>query len=55
MTKQSKIQKIYKGYLSSRNKNSAVNFLKFFMPEMIYRSTKLEGEHVSRRKILNIF
>ncbi len=55
MLKQTKVQKIYKKYLSSRKENSAANFLKLFMPEMIYRSTKLEGEKITRKQVLSIF
>ena len=50
-----KIQKVYKKYLLSQKKNSALDFLKSFMPEMIYRSTKLEGEQITRKRVLSIF
>ena len=50
-----KVQKIYKKYLFNKKKDSSINFLKSFMPEMIYRSTKLEGERVTRKQVLSIF
>ncbi len=55
MTKQSRVQKNYRKYLLNQKKDSAVNFLKFFMPEIIYRSTKLEGERITRKQVLSIF
>lgn len=45
----------YKKYLLKKKKNSALDFFKSFMPEMIYRSTKLEGERITRKQVLSIF
>ncbi len=50
-----KVQKVYKKYLLKQKKNSALNFLKYFMPEIIYRSTKLEGERITRKQVFSIF
>ena len=50
-----KVHKIYKKYLSNKKKNSALDFFKSFMPEMIYRTMKLEGEPSTRRRILSLF
>ncbi len=57
MTKQQ--QRLTKAYKKYRKANvgtkGVLAFLRSFMPEMIFRTTKLEGEKVSRRNVSSIF
>lgn len=53
---QTLLQKMYERYHGYRVTDvSLLKYLKVFIPEIIYRSTKLEGENISRKKILSIF
>ena len=53
---QVKLIKFYKRYrVSIRNKRSVLGFLRAFMPEIIYRTTKLEGESVTRKLVRSLF
>lgn len=52
----SKIQIKYDKYRkSSTNKKTGSSLLRSFMPEMIFRTTKLEGETITRRMVNAIF
>ncbi len=52
----SQLQVKYDKYRKSRSsKKTRSSFLRSFMPEMIYRTTKLEGEPVTRRMVNAIF
>ena len=57
MTKQQ--QRLTKAYKKYRKANvgtkGVLSFLRSFMPEMIFRTTKLEGEKVTRRGVSSIF
>lgn len=57
MTKQQeRLTKAYKKYRQAHlSTKSVLGFLRSFMPEMIFRTTRLEGEKVSRRAISSIF
>ncbi|MBU0578619.1 hypothetical protein KKE34_02125 [Patescibacteria group bacterium] len=48
----SKLQQKYEKYRKSKSsKKTRVSFLHSFLPEMIFRTTKLEGEPVTRRAV----
>lgn len=54
--KQTKLQKSYKKfYLSGKSKRNLLDFLKFSMPEIVFRTTKLEGERATRRMVSSLF
>lgn len=57
MTKQQdRLTKAYKKYRKANvGTKGILNFLRSFMPEMIFRTTKLEGEKISRRSVSSIF
>ena len=46
----------YKKYRKANgSKKSVLGFLRTFMPEIIYRTTRLEGERVTRRMVASLF
>lgn len=46
----------YKKYQKAKNgKKETLGFFHSFMPEMIFRTTKLEGESVTRKMVKLIF
>jgi len=50
------LRKSYQKYLAFKpKKNQLLDFFRRMMPEIVYRSTKLEGESVSRRQVYSIF
>lgn len=52
----SKIQAKYDKYRKTkRSQKTGGNLLRKFMPEMLFRTSKLEGEPVTRRMINAIF
>jgi len=54
MSKRDKIKlvKAYSKYRSfKRSKSSVLKFFRSFIPEIIFRTTKLEGEPVTRKMI----
>lgn len=56
MKKQTRLQKAYKNY--RKKKTTKTNLLKAFlvsMPEIILRTTKLEGESVTRKMVNALF
>lgn len=57
MTKaQARLTKAYKKYhAAKRGKKSILSFLRSFMPEMILRTTKLEGERINRKTVSSLF
>lgn len=57
MTKQQdKLTKAYKRYRKTGvGTKGVLSFLRSFMPEMIFRTTKLEGEKITRRSVSSIF
>ncbi|PIR78852.1 MAG: hypothetical protein COX79_03935 [Candidatus Levybacteria bacterium CG_4_10_14_0_2_um_filter_36_16] len=51
-----KLTKSYNQYRKMRfGKRVVLRFLRSFMPEMIFRTTKLEGESVTRKAISTLF
>ena len=57
MTKQQeRLTKAYKKYRKDNiGTKGVLGFLRIFMPEMIFRTTRLEGEKVSRRSVSSLF
>lgn len=51
MNKRNKLVKAYSQYRTRKNKSSVLEFFRAFMPEIIFRTTKLEGEPVTRRMV----
>jgi hypothetical protein len=51
-----KLIKSYNQYRKTKTgKTGILQFLRSFMPEIIFRTTKLEGESVTRRMITSLF
>lgn len=51
-----KLMKSYKQYRKKKiGKKETLQFLRNFMPEIIFRTTKLEGESVTRRMVSLLF
>ena len=51
-----KLQKEYNNFLKvKRNSRNILSFFTSFMPEMLYRTFKLEGEIVTRVNIASLF
>lgn len=51
-----KLIKSYAQYRKTKaGKAGILQFLRSFMPEIIFRTTKLEGESVTRRMITSLF
>ena len=51
-----KLTKSYNQYRKTKvSKSTVLKFLRNFMPEMIFRTTKLEGESVTRKAISALF
>lgn len=56
MTNSRVLKASYKNYRKkNKGQKGALSFLRSFMPEMIFRTTKLEGEPVTRRMVRAIF
>lgn len=50
------LKKNYKKYQKrTKGDKSTLGFLRTFMPEIIFRTTKLEGEPVTRKIVKSIF
>jgi len=50
------LKRNYKNYQKkSKGQKTALGFLRVSMPEIIFRTTKLEGESVTRRMVKSIF
>lgn len=45
----------YKKYRTTKNKKNVLDFFRDFMPEIIFRTTKLEGESITRKKVSTLF
>ena len=45
----------YKKYRTTKKKINVLDFFRAFMPEIIFRTTKLEGENITRKKITALF
>ncbi|MCX6784190.1 MAG: hypothetical protein NT141_03985 [candidate division WWE3 bacterium] len=56
MTKNMTLRKNYQKYRKNKKSHaSALSFFKAFMPEMTFRTTKLEGEPITRSLIKRVF
>lgn len=57
MTKQQeRVTRSYKKYRKANiDTKKIADFFRSFMPEMIFRTTRLEGEKISRRVVSSIF
>lgn len=52
----SNLKRNYKKYQKkTKGRKTALDFLRTFMPEIIFRTTKLEGESVTRKMVKSIF
>lgn len=51
---QARLVKVYKKYRTNKKKN-VLGFFRTFMPEIIFRTTKLEGEKVTRKMVSALF
>lgn len=53
---QERLTKSYKRFRQAKiGTKRIVGFLRSFMPEIIFRTTRLEGEKVSRRNVSSLF
>lgn len=52
---QTKLVKSYQKYRTAKNKKGVLDFFRVFMPEIIFRTTKLEGESITRKKVSTLF
>lgn len=52
---QRKLVTSYKKYSTAKNKKGVLEFFRTFMPEIIFRTTKLEGESITRKKVSTLF
>jgi hypothetical protein len=51
-TSKNKLIKAYSQYRTAKkNKSSVLGFFRDFIPEIIFRTTKLEGEPVTRKMV----
>ena len=50
-----KLIKAYKKYSASRKKKNVLDIFRAFMPEIIFRTTKLEGESITRKMVPSLF
>lgn len=56
MTNSKSLRSNYEKYRrTNRGRKGALGFLRSFMPEMIFRTTKLEGEPITRKMVRAIF
>lgn len=52
----SKLKQNYKKYQKKvKGRKTLLDFLHSFMPEIVFRTTKLEGEPVTRKMVKSIF
>lgn len=55
MTNQKKLSQTYQKYLGSKRKKKSLSaYLKGFLPEMIFRTMKLEDEPVTRKMVSSL-
>lgn len=52
---QATLVKAYTKYRTMKKKRSVLDFLRAFMPEIIFRTSKLEGEKVTRKMVSALF
>lgn len=49
-----KLVKAYSKYRTAKKRVSVLDFFRAWMPEIIFRTTKLEGEPVTRRMVSSL-
>lgn len=52
---QKRLVNSYRKYRTTKKKKSVLDFFSAFMPEIIFRTTRLEGEKVTRKKVSALF
>lgn len=52
---QTRLVASYKKYRTAKKKKGVLDFFRDFMPEIIFRTTKLEGEPITRKKVSALF
>jgi len=52
---QARLVKAYTKYRTTRKKLNVLEVFRAFMPEIIFRTTKLEGESVTRKMVSALF
>jgi hypothetical protein len=55
MTKNKILRTSYKKYQKDNTRKKGIEFFKLFMPEIVFRTTKLEGEPVTRKLVKSVF
>ncbi len=50
-----KLVKAYKNYRTAKKKHNVLDVFRTFMPEIIFRTTKLEGESITRKMVSALF
>ena len=50
-----KLVKVYKNYRTAKKKRNVLDVFRTFMPEIIFRTTKLEGESITRKMVSVLF
>lgn len=52
---QTRLVKAYKTYRTAKRKRNVLDVLRANMPEIIFRTTKLEGESITRKMVSSLF
>jgi len=52
---QTKLIKAYKNYRTAKKGRNVLDVFRAFMPEIIFRTTKLEGESITRKMVSALF
>ena len=47
--------KAYLKFRTAKNKSSVLDFFRGLIPEIVFRTTKLEGEPVTRKMVSSLF
>ena len=50
-----KLIKAYTKYRTAKKKRNVLDVFRAFMPEIIFRTTKLEGEPITRKRVSALF
>lgn len=50
-----KLARVYQKYRIGKKKRNMLDFFSAFMPEIIFRTTRLEGERITRKKVSTLF
>lgn len=52
---QAKLVKAYKNYRTAKKKRNVLDIFRAFMPEIVFRTTRLEGESITRKAVSALF